>query len=186
MHHEGADHDHDPYRENRLESTHHHCPRVDREGSGLHLEPSEIAPEGHCSFDWGPGIAGDHPRAFHLGEGRRIGPVSREDPNCNLAGAGFGQVVEDEALKLEVVVVDLMAVSDTANTSVLEEQVLGPHNQRVLVVEVLVEEGEQEQKVDIDIVGQEQEVAELEEGVVRSGGIAVVTAAAARQGHNHS
>ena len=145
-----------------------------------------MAPEDHHSFDWGPGIAGDHPRAFHLGEGRQIGPVSREDPNCNLAGAGFGQVVEDEVLKLGVVVVDLMAVSDTASTSVLEEQVLGPHNQQVLVVEVLVEEGVQEQKVDIDIVGQEQGVAELEEEVVRSGGIAVVTAAAARQGHNHS
>jgi len=62
-----------------------------------------MGPEDRCSFDWGPGIAGDHPRAFHLGEGRRIGPVSREDPNCSLAGVGFGQVVEDEVLKLGVV-----------------------------------------------------------------------------------
>ena len=89
-------------------------------------------------------------------------------------------------LKLVAVVVDLLVVSDTASMSVLEAQVLGPHNQRVQEGEVLVEEGEQEQEVDIGIVGQEQVVAELEEGVGRSGEIAAVTAAAARQDHNHS
>ena len=63
---------------------------------------------------------------------------------------------------------------------------LGSHNQRERAAEVLVEEGEQEQEVDIGIVEQEQEVAELEEGVGRSGEIAAVTAAAARQDRNHS
>ena len=189
MHHEGADHDHDPYRENRLESTHHHCPGVDRAGSGLRLaERSEIAPgEDHCSLDCGRGIAEDHPKACHRVEGRRIGLVSREDPNCSPVEGGCGRGVGDEVLKLGVVEVDLLVVSHTANMCGLE--VLEPEQRNRLerAVGELVEAEVQVQKVDIGIVGQERAVAELEEGVGQSGAIAAVAAvAAAKQGHNHS
>jgi hypothetical protein len=120
-------------------------------------------------------------------EGRRIGPVLREDPNCSLAEAGCGQAVGDEMLKLGVVVAGLLVVWDTASTCGLEEQGPGQHNRLERAVEVLVEEGEQGQEVDIGTVVQEQGVAALEEGVGRSGAIAVVAAAAAaKQGHNHS
>lgn len=138
--------------------------------------------EDHCSFDWGPGIAEDHPKACHRVEGRRIGPVSREDPNCSPVEAGCGQGVGDEVLKL-----DLLVVSNTANMCGLEGLVPGQHNRLERAVGVLVEVEEQVQGVDIGTVGQEQVVAEMEEGVGQSGAIAVVAAvAAARQVHNHS
>jgi len=139
--------------------------------------------EGRCSFDWGPGIAGDHPRAYHLVEGHRIGPVSREVPNCSPAEAGCDQVVGDEMLMLEV---DLLIVSDTASRCGLEEQEQEQHNRLERGVGVLVEEVEQEQEVDTGTVGQEQRVVELEEGAGRPDAIVAVAAAAARQDHNHS
>ena len=120
-------------------------------------------------------------------EGRRIGPVSREDPNYSLVAAGSGQAVGDEGLKLGVVEVDQLVVWDTASTCGLEEWVPGQHSRQERAVGVLVEAGEQVQKVDIGTVGQVQGAAELEEGAGPSGAIAaVVAAAAAKQDHNHS
>ena len=138
--------------------------------------------EDHRSLDWGPGIAEDHRKACHRVEGRRIGPVSRADPNCSPVEADCGQGVGDEVLKL-----DLLVVPNIANMSGLGELVLGQHNRLERAVGELVEVGERVQGVDIGTVGQEQAVAELEEGVGQSGAIAVVAAAAAaKQGHNHS
>lgn len=138
--------------------------------------------EGHCSLDWGPGIAEDHPKACHHVEGRRIGPVSREDPNCSPVEADCGRGVGDEVLKL-----DLLVVSNTANMCDLEELVQEQRNRLEQAEGELVEVGEQVRGVDIGTVGQEQVVADLEEGVGQPGAIAVVAAvAAAKQGHNHS
>jgi hypothetical protein len=143
--------------------------------------------EDRYSFDWDPGIAEDHPKACHRVEGRRIGLVSREDPNCSPVEADCDRVVGDEMLRLGVVEVGLLVVSGTANTCGLEEQVPGQRSRLERVAGVLVEAEEQVQKVGIGTVGQEQAVAELEEGVGQSAAIVVVVAAAAaKQGHSHN
>lgn len=142
--------------------------------------------EDRYSLGWGPGIAEDHPKACHRVEGRRIGLVSREDPNCSPVEADCGRVVGDEVLKLGVVEVDLMIVSDTANTYGLEERVPGQRTRLERAVGVPVGAEEQGQKVGIGTVGQGQAVAELEEGAGQSAAIVVVAAAAAKQGHNHN
>jgi len=119
-------------------------------------------------------------------EGRRIGLVSREDPNCSLVEADCGREVGDEVLKLGVVEVDLLVVPDIANMCGLEEQVPGRRSRLERAVGGLVEAGVQVQKVGTGTVVQEPGVVELEEGVGQSAAIAVVVVAAAKQGHNHN
>jgi hypothetical protein len=147
-----------------------------------------MAAEDRCRFDWDPGIAGDHPRAFHRVEDRQIGCVWLEDRSCSLAEGGCDQVVGDELPKSGVVVADLLVVWDTASTCGLEGRGRGQHNQLERGEGVLVEEVEQEQEVGTGIVGEGPVVAELEEGAGQSAefAVVVVAAAAARQGHNHS